>query len=608
MAASTTPPASISALCGTLQTATARAIDALRDFVIYYPSARLDLASLSRELAELQMVSRLLHHNAETLDAGTAKLPERLEAALRGVIEKASALLEETDDALEAGRNPGDRTPAWLEHTAERLSPLARLAESLRIAMNLGLDGLLLAINTEPHDGRRELPGYSSSQILQEAVSLRSRVEEDSDSEDFRVQSQRPVLSEFADAIQEYIEQTSTAAPDAPPDAPPPSTSPPPLGPPSGPPPSFGESLRQSSSSATIATAAETTVSSLHSEVDEPPIPEYNAIGITNPSPLRISLRHLAKKELSNHEVIEVAYLVRNEKPTIAVCTMESPTRFYDINANQVSCLQNQHGVNMVFSRNARQWAYLSEEDSRVLNPQSHDGKTFKKPVIHLGDYINGRRVSMPKWPGSKPLAFSQDGKWLAVGTTRGRVGLLDCLNFNKTSVVIPCHQDEVTHAAFTPDSKILVTQSRDGMIRLTDTETRKAIAKLETDTWKKPMFLGVSPQGDIIVSIWGDTVFHWNHATSALESFELSSRRTREGWPMAISPDCRFLCCRTDDGVDVSDLYAGRVLYTIKFQSGYATTAAFSWDGRYLILGKAASWMGFRVAMSTLDVWELVF
>lgn len=344
------------------------------------------------------------------------------------------------------------------------------------------------------------------------------------------------------------------------------------------------------------------------SEVDEPPIPEYNAIGITNPSPLRISLRHLAKKELSNHEVIEVAYLIRSDKPTIAVCTMESPTRFYDINANQVSCLQNQHGVNMVFSRNGRQWAYLSEEDGRVLNPQSHDGKNFKKPVIHLGDYINGRRVSMPKWPGSKPLSFSQDGKWLAVGTTRGRVGLLDCLNFNKTSVVIPCHQDEVTHAVFTPDSKILVTQSRDGMIRLTDTETRKAIAKLETDTWKKPMFLGVSPQGDIIVSIWGDTIFHWNHGTQALESFELSSRRTREGWPMAISPDCRFLCCRTDDGVDVSDLYSGRVLYTIKFQSGYATTAAFSWDGRYLILGKAASWMGFRVAMSTLDVWELVF
>ncbi|KAJ3464991.1 hypothetical protein MRS44_005649 [Fusarium solani] len=83
MAASTPPQASISALCGTLQTATARAIDALRDFVIYYPSARLDLASLSRELAELQMVSRLLHHNAETLDAGTATLPQRLEAALR---------------------------------------------------------------------------------------------------------------------------------------------------------------------------------------------------------------------------------------------------------------------------------------------------------------------------------------------------------------------------------------------------------------------------------------------------------------------------------------------------------------------------------------------
>ncbi|KAF4459046.1 ribosome assembly 4 [Fusarium albosuccineum] len=582
---------SISSLCGSLESSTVRAVEALRKFVIYYPPARLDLTSLSRELAEVQMVARLLRHNAESLDVGTATLPVRLEAALRGVVQKASALLEETDDALDPGRKPEDRTPAWLEYTAERLSPLGRLAESLRTAMNLGLDVILLAINSQPNDGERELPGYNSSQILQEALNLRSRLREDSDSEDFRVQSQRPILSEYVEAIQEFIERTSTASADPPP-----------------PPPPDGENIRQNNSSTTLATNPGTTGSSLHSEADEPPIPDYNAIGITNPTPLRISLRHLAKKELSNHEVVEVKYVFRHNQPTIAVCTMESPTRFYDINANQVSCLQNQHGVNMVFSRNGRQWSYLCEEDGRTLNAQSHDGINFKKPVIYLGDYINGRKLPLVKWPGSKPMAFSQDGNWLAVGNTRGRVGLMDCLNFNKSSVVVPCHMDEVTHAVFPPDSKTLITQSRDGTIRLTSTETRKSVGKLEVDTWKKPQFLGVTPDGDVVVSIWGDTVFHWNTTTSALESYTLSGRRTREGWPIAMSADCRFLCCRTDDGVDLSDLYSGRVLYTIKFQSGFVTAADFSWDGRYLLLGKAASWMGLRVAMSTLDVWELVF
>ncbi|KAI1012244.1 hypothetical protein LB503_004292 [Fusarium chuoi] len=548
---------SISSLCAALQTSTTHVVDGLRNFVTYYPQARLDLASLSRELAELQMVARLLHHNAQALE---------LDEAIKGVVSEAGELLEEADDALDTGRTAEERTPSWLEHTAERLSPFAKLLEGLRSGMSLGLDCV-------------------SSQILQEASTIRSRFLQESDSEDPRVESQRSIITEFIEATQDFISESSSAAP---------------------PPIDDAESRDHSNSS--IANL-ETIASSPHSETNEPPIPDYNAIGITSTTPLRISLRHLAKKELSNHEVVETAYVSRHNAPTIAISTLESPTRFYDASANQVSCLQNQHGVNMIFSRNGRQWAYLSEEDGKGLNAASHDGINFKKPVVYLGDYINGRKIAVCKWPGGKPLAFSQDGNWLAVGSTRGRVGLMDCsANMNKASVVIPCHMDEVTHAVFTPDSKLLITQSRDGTIRITNVATRASIAKLETDTWKKPVFLGTSPDGEVIVSLWGDTVFHWNHGTAALESYNLSGRRTREGWPIAVSADCRFLCCRTDDGVDVSDMYSGRVLYTIKFQSGFVTAASFSWDGKYLILGKAASWMGLKMGTSTLDVWELVF
>ncbi|KAF5024869.1 hypothetical protein F66182_3108 [Fusarium sp. NRRL 66182] len=546
---------SLSSLCASLQTSTARAVDGLRGFVTLYPSARLDLASLSRELAELQMVARLLHHNAQALDAAAATLPPRLDEALRGVVGEAGELLEEADDALDAGRTPEESTASGLEHTAERLSPFAKLLE--------------------------KLPGYSSSQILQEALTLRSRLLQDSDSEDYRVGNQRTILGEFTDATQEFISQNSAVAPPPPP-----------------PPIDQVESNQNSNSS--VANAE-----SLISET----IPDYNAIGITNPTPLRISLRHLTKKELSHNEVVEVAYLIRHGSPTIAISTLEPPTRFYDVNANQVSVLQQQHGVSMIFSRNGRQWAYLTEDDSKGLSAATHDGVSFKRPAVYLGDYINGRKLRVSKWHGAKPMDFSQDGNWLAIGNTRGRVGLVDCSPaLNRSSFVIPCHLDEVTHAVFTPDSKHLVTQSRDGTIRLTHVDTRASIAKLEADTWKKPLFLGTSPDGEVIVSIWGDTIFHWNHRTAALESFNLSGRRTREGWPMAISADCRFLCCRTDDGVDVSDLYSGRVLYTIKFQSGFATAAAFSWDGKFLILGKAADCMGLKQATSSLDVWELVF
>ncbi|KAH7013131.1 Quino protein amine dehydrogenase [Ilyonectria destructans] len=564
-------------LCAALLSTVTGTGDALGDFVVSYPVARPDLSVLSRELSEIQLVARLLSHNADALDTGTAELPAKLLVTLKSVVEGAGLLVEEINDAL-LRPDGTESSQAWLEHAAERLSPLGRLVESSRIAMNLGLDALLFAINFQP-SGQTELPPYNSSQILQEAFNLRVRLNEDSENDDLRVQTHQPALIEFVEALQEYMEQTSTSlfVPET-------SGRPPPI-------------------------ASGTTVSSLHSEMD-PEIPDYNAIGIANPAPLSISLRHLAKKEFSSREVIQISFLIRNEKPTIAVSTMDPPTRFFDIQANQVSCLSNQHGVHMMFSDNARSWTYLCEEDAKDLNALSHDGVTFKKPVVYLGDYINGRRIQQMRWPGAKPLGFSGDGRWLAVGSARNRIALIDVKSgavLDKTRV-ISCHLDEVTHAVFTPNSKALVSQSLDGTIRLTDSDTGKSLAKLDTDTWKKPLFLGVTPNGDVVVSIRGDTVYHWNHTTSDLESYSLGSRRTREGWPIAISKDCRFMCCRTDDGVDISDLYSGKVLYTIKFQSGYVTAATFSGDGRYLILGKAASWMGVRVTMSTLDVWELVF
>ncbi|ENH65171.1 hypothetical protein FOC1_g10006023 [Fusarium oxysporum f. sp. cubense race 1] len=394
---------SISSLCAALQTSTTHVVDGLRNFVTYYPQARLDLASLSRELAELQMVARLLHHNAQALESGSAPLPGRLDEAIKGVVSEAGELLEEADDALDTGRTAEERTPSWLEHTAERLSPFAKLLEGLRSAMSLGLD--CVAINSQPHDGERELPGYSSSQILQEASTIRSRFLQESDSEDPRVESQRSIITEFIDATQDFISESSSAAP---------------------PPIDDAESRDHSNSS--IANP-ETIASSPHSETNEPPIPDYNAIGITSQTPLRISLRHLAKKELSNHEVVETAYVSRHNAPTIAISTLESPTRFYDISANQVSCLQNQHGVNMIFSRNGRQWAYLSEEDGKGLNAASHDGINFKKPVVYLGDYINGRKIPVCKWPGGKSgfvtaASFSWDGKYLILGKAASWMGL----------------------------------------------------------------------------------------------------------------------------------------------------------------------------------------
>lgn len=132
-------------LCAALLSAVTGTGDALGDFVVSYPAARPDLGVLSRELSEIQLVARLLSHNAGALDTGTAELPAKLLVTLKSVVEGAGLLVEEINDAL-LRPDGTERSQAWLEHAAERLSPLGRLIESSRIAMNLGLDALLLSV------------------------------------------------------------------------------------------------------------------------------------------------------------------------------------------------------------------------------------------------------------------------------------------------------------------------------------------------------------------------------------------------------------------------------------------------------------------------------
>ncbi|KAF7546839.1 hypothetical protein G7046_g9187 [Stylonectria norvegica] len=575
------PDDALVSLCEALRAAVAAAADALTDFVGEYPAARQDLADLLRELANLQAAAWVLAFEGAPYDDGSPALsiPPTLVVVLKTVVKNANLLVDEVSEALGDVDTDADakKPQAWLEHTAERLSPLARMVENAKMAMNLAHKLLAFVVASDLPSKPVSLLLYTRGQILQDASNLRVQLNLDTGSDDVRVQMQRPPLVLFVEGLLEYIEQTSTTR-------------------------SLSVPLVDSG-------APGTNASSLHSEGNEA-VPDYHAIGITNPAPIHINLRHIVKKELSNHEVVQVSFLVRNSQPTIAVSTMDPPTQFFDTHVNPVSNLSNQHGVDMTFSPDCRTWAYLCEDDARDLNAWNHDGVTFKKPIVYVGDYINGRRIQQMRWPGVKPFNFSADGKWLAVGSARGRIALLNIKTgaVLDKAVVISCHLDVVTHAVFTPDGRALVSQSRDGTIRLSNPETGASIAKLETDTWKKPLFLGVMPDNDVVVSIWGDTVYHWNPTSGDLESYSLSTKRTREGWPIAVSRDCRFLCCRTDDGVDLSDVHSGRVLYTIKFQSGYATTAAFSWDGRYLVLGKAASWMGVKVTMSTLDVWELIF
>lgn len=190
------------------------------------------------------------------------------------------------------------------------------------------------------------------------------------------------------------------------------------------------------------------------------------------------------------------------------------------------------------------------------------------------------------------PMCWSRDGRLLAAGEMRDRVGIWDSKTGMRIGRVVS-HIDTVTHAAFTSTDK-LITLSRDGTLRITDPFTSKTLSRLEIDS-SNPRMLSVSSTGSV-VSIWGSCVHIWQPASNDVTSYALSSARTVEGWPLCISTDCRYLACRTEQGFDVMEVASGSVV--CEREGGVmVTSGAFSPDSRVLLLGRSDG---------VLEVWDV--
>ena len=200
-------------------------------------------------------------------------------------------------------------------------------------------------------------------------------------------------------------------------------------------------------------------------------------------------------------------------------------------------------------------------------------------------------RKSFTKACARPPLAWSPDGARLA-GAARldpSRIVIFDAQT-GRPELVVPHHAAALTHLAFTADGSALVSAGLDGFVRLTSTVTGRTLGKLEVESRSPPSLLQASPSGELVASVWGREVMLWSPRTGAVDGYRLPVVRATEGWPLCISPDCRFLVCRTETGFDVSDLATGRPLAEAISDTGsssFVTAASFTSDGCWLAVGK---------------------
>lgn len=226
------------------------------------------------------------------------------------------------------------------------------------------------------------------------------------------------------------------------------------------------------------------------------------------------------------------------------------------------------------------------------VNPDFTEGlpSTALRPALAIHDLAKRKKRLKRDFTTIRgPIAYSPNGRLIAGIDHKdsSRINILATNSGLQTLHTILHHTEEVTQLAFHPNGGSLVSMSKDGWVRMTCLDSGRTLRRYEVSNQRNPKLLQISPDGELVASVWDRTVNLWYPTTGVINVYNLHTVRQMEGWPLSISPDCRYLACRTDGGFDVSDLLTGKFRGDVASLPMDVTCAAFSSDSRSLVVGK---------------------
>jgi WD40 repeat protein len=228
--------------------------------------------------------------------------------------------------------------------------------------------------------------------------------------------------------------------------------------------------------------------------------------------------------------------------------------------------------------------------------------------------------ADQPKWVYC--LAYSPDGKWLAVGEGftkakiyTGKVELLDAIAGLEVRA-LTVHHWGVNGVAFSRDGHWLVSGNHDKKVRVLEFPAGTEVRDFEGQS--KPVYgVAISPDAQMIASgSWDATVALWDRASG--KRLRLLTGHTGGIWSVDFSPDGRHLASASADGsVRIWNVSTGESSHTLSGHAGAVMSVAFSPDGKVLASGgtddtvrlwDAATGQSLETLGAHAGVWQVAF
>ncbi|MFD6891517.1 WD40 repeat domain-containing protein [Streptomyces sp. NPDC059957] len=218
-----------------------------------------------------------------------------------------------------------------------------------------------------------------------------------------------------------------------------------------------------------------------------------------------------------------------------------------------------------------------------VFSPDGRMLATVGGGDVHLWDPVRGRLVGeISPEEHVVAVAFSPDGRTLAMGDDQGAARLWDLSDLAPVGPALLGHEAAVGVLAFSPDGRVLVTAADDESVRPWNTATGEPDGNPYIGHFGEVRALVFLPGGDLLAGIKGRHVLRlWDPVAGAGVGEPMPGH---ENEVMAFSPDGRLLATVGLDGTRLWDAVTGGALGgPLVVPDGSTCGAAFSPDGRLL-------------------------